>query len=176
MTLLLRVSNDPMKTADPVQRAIRSIDSDITITDVQPMNTVIGDSVAQPRLLTALLATFGVLAVLLGAIGIYGVMTYAVGQRRQEMGIRAALGARPADLLRLVLCEGARTALVGTSVGVLGALALSRTLETQLYEVKPLDPASYLAVALLVMLVALLASHHPRAARESRSQNAVLRD
>ena len=161
MTMLLRVSNDPMKTADPAQRAIRSIDNDITITDVQPMNRVIGDSVAQPRLLTALLSAFGALAVLLGAIGIYGVMAYAVGQRRQEMGIRAALGARPADLLRLVLGEGARTALVGTGVGVLGALVLSRTLETQLYEVKPLDPASYLAVAMLVMLVALLATLIP---------------
>jgi ABC-type antimicrobial peptide transport system permease subunit len=137
---------------------------------------VIGDSVAQPRLLTALLTLFGALALLLGAIGIYGVMAYAVGQRKQEMGIRAALGARPADLLRLVLGEGARTALLGTAVGILGALLLSGALASQLYQVEPLDPLSYGLVALLVLGVALLATLIPARRAGGVRQDALLRD
>jgi predicted lysophospholipase L1 biosynthesis ABC-type transport system permease subunit len=176
MALLVRVTAEPMRYSEAVQRAIWQLEPDVVISDVQPMDDVIGDAVAQPRLLTALLTLFGGLAVLLGAIGIYGVMAYAVGQRKQEMGIRAALGARPSDLLRMVLGEGVRTALVGTVLGVLGALLLSGALEAQLYQVQSLDPLSYGLVALLVLLIALLASLVPARRAGSVRQNVLLRE
>jgi predicted permease len=176
MALLVRVTDEPMRFSESVQRAIRELEPDVVISDVRPMNEVIGDAVAQPRLLTALLTLFGGLAVLLGAIGIYGVMAYAVGQRKQEMGIRAALGARPSDLLRMVLGEGVRTALAGTVLGVLGALLLSGALEAQLYQVQSLDPLSYGLVALLVLLIALLASLVPARRAGSVRQDALLRE
>ena len=153
-----------------MQRAIWSIDSDIAIADVQPLGRVVGNSVAQPRLLTALLTGFAVLAIILGAVGLFGVIAYMVDRRQQEFGIRSALGARPIDLMQLVLGEGTRTVAVGALIGVIGAVFLTGVLRTQLYEVKPLQPIVFAGIAVLVMLTALLALISParRAARASQ--------
>jgi predicted permease len=170
MQLMLRTSGDPKKVAPAVQRAIWSIDSDIAIADVQPFGRVVGNSVAQPRLLTALLTGFALLAIILGAVGLFGVIAYMVDRRQQEFGIRSALGARPIDLMQLVLGEGTRTVAAGAVAGVIGAVFLTGVLRTQLYEVQPLQPLVFAGIAVLVMLTALLALIAParRAARANQ--------
>ena len=131
------------------------------------MRDAIGDAVAAPRVLTLLVGLFGVVALLLAAIGVYGVVAYVVGQRTNEIGIRIALGARSGDIVRWTLRTGLAPALVGLVVGGVAALALSRLLGAQLYDVSPTDPVVFGAVAGVLVLVALLASGVParRAAR-----------
>jgi len=112
-------------------------------------------------LLVILLGSFALVALLLALIGIYGVIAYSVAQRTQEMGIRRALGAQPSDILRLVVGQGFRLALVGVALGIAGAIGLTRLMTTLLFHVSATDPATFVAVALLFMLVALAASYIP---------------
>jgi putative ABC transport system permease protein len=117
--------------------------------------------VARERFSTLLLALFAGAALLLAAVGLYGVMAYLVAQRTPEVGIRIALGGRPVDVLRLVVRQGVGIAAAGLAAGLLGALALSRPLARLLYEVPPTDPPTYAGIALLLLLVALAASYVP---------------
>ena len=117
--------------------------------------SAIGDAVAAPRVLTLLVGAFGVVALLLAAIGVYGVVAYVVGQRTNEIGIRIALGARSADIVQWTLKTGLTPALVGLAAGTAGALALSRLLGAQLYEVSPRDPVVFAGVAVILIIVAL---------------------
>lgn len=167
MVLLARTAGDPIALAPAIQRAIWSIDRDVAISDVETLSRVIGNSVAQPRLLTTLLTVFGSLAVLLGVVGLFGVIGYSVDRRRQEFGIRAALGAQPTELMRMVLTDSALTVSIGAATGLLGAWLLSGFIAGQLYEVRPLDPTTLAAVTLGIMIIALLATLSParRAAR-----------
>jgi putative ABC transport system permease protein len=123
--------------------------------------TSISISVAQPRFYTLLLATFAVVALLLATVGLYGVMSYAITQRTHEIGIRMALGANPRDLLRLTINQGMRLALIGISIGLGGALALTRLMKPLLVGVSATDPLTFTVLALLLTFVALLAGWIP---------------
>ena len=125
------------------------------------METVLRASIAQPRFRTLLLTLFGGLAVVLAAIGIYGVISYNVTQRTHEFGIRMALGAQAGDVLRLVLRHGMRMALTGIGCGVVGAMALTRVISGLLFGVKATDPGTFIAVAILLAVIAFFASFVP---------------
>jgi putative ABC transport system permease protein len=144
-----------------LREQIRAIDAAMPIADVLPMEEVIASSMAQPRFRTTLLSLFGAAALLLAAIGIYGVLAYTVAQQTREIGIRMALGAHPARVLRLVLGRGLRLAGAGTAIGVLAALLLTQLLSSLLFDVSATDPLTFAAVAALLLGVALLACYVP---------------
>ena len=166
-TVVARTNGDPATMVKSVREAIRTVEPDQPITEIGTMRDAIGDSVAAPRVLTMLVGMFGAVALLLAAIGVYGVVAYVVGQRTNEIGIRIALGAKSADIVRWTLQTGLRPAMVGLVVGGVGARLLSRLLGAQLYDVRPTDPVVYGGVAIVLVVVAVLASGVParRAAR-----------
>jgi ABC-type antimicrobial peptide transport system permease subunit len=125
------------------------------------MNQVVAESTARNRFNMLLLSIFGAVAVLLAAIGVYGVMAYAVQHRVHEIGVRVALGARPQDVRRMVLCEGARLAILGVFFGIVGALVLTPILNTLLYGVKPSDPTVFLIASGVLSVSSLLATYIP---------------
>jgi putative ABC transport system permease protein len=125
------------------------------------MEQVVEDSTAQPRFYLLLLATFAAVALVLAAVGIYGVMSYSVSRRIHEIGIRMALGAERRDVLRLIVRQGMLLALVGAAAGLLGALGLTRLMASLLYGVQPNDPATFLTVTIVLCLVALAANYIP---------------
>lgn len=157
LTLVVRTSGDPASVANAVQSAVASLDRDLPVADVLTMQQVVDRALWQPRFSTTLLSAFAALALLLAAVGIYGVMSYDVGRRTPEIGIRMALGARPADVLMSVMTQGAKLTLAGTAVGVGGALVLTRYLRTMLYGVSPSDPLSLAGAAVVLGAVAMLA-------------------
>lgn len=167
MTLVVRAAADPTNLATALQAQASAVDKDITLSGVRTMDDILDASVSQPRFSSQLIGGFAALALLLAAIGLYGVVAYSVGQRTNEIGIRMALGATREDVIRLVLRYGAGLALVGTALGFIASLAATRILASMLFEVSPNDPQTFVAVALLLMAVVLGASYIParRAAR-----------
>jgi putative ABC transport system permease protein len=167
MTLTVRTASDALALAPSVERAIRTLDKDQPVSDVRTMSQWVAKSLAQARFSSTLLAIFAALAMLLAAIGIYGVMSYTVGQRTSEIGIRLALGAEARDILTMIVGSAMRLTALGLAVGVVLALALTRTLTTLLYETAGTDPLTFGAVVITLGAVALLASYLParRAAR-----------
>ena len=159
--IIARTAVSPATMIPVIKRIIRSVDPDAPITHIETVDQIIAESSAQPRFQTVLLGSFGVLGLLLAMIGIYGVISYSVVQRTHEIGVRMALGAVRGDVLRMVLGEGLLLALTGIAIGVAGALALTRFLRSLLFEIKPTDPATFIAVAILLALVALLACYIP---------------
>jgi ABC-type antimicrobial peptide transport system permease subunit len=125
------------------------------------MDQLLGNSLAARRLTLALMGSFAGLALLLAAIGVYGVISYTVRRRTHEIGVRMALGAQRRDVLKLVLAQGARLALLGVAIGLGGALALTRWMETLLFEVRPTDPLTFTVTAAVLALVALIACYLP---------------
>ena len=144
-----------------IQRGVNAIDKDLPITDVASMSDAIEGTVAQPRFQTFLLGMFGSLALILAAVGIYGVISYSVVQRTHEIGIRISLGAQRKDVLHLVLGEGLKLALVGAATGLAAALGLTRLMAKLLYGVSATDPFTFAAVAVVLMFVALIACYIP---------------
>jgi predicted permease len=171
-TFVVRTAGDPAALAPTIERAVWSLDPNLPIAEVQTMDQVVSRAVWRPRFSASLLGGFAALALALAAIGIYGVISYNVNQRAQEIGIRMALGARPSDVLRRVLSEGARLAAAGSAIGIAGALLLTRYLETQLYQVKAGDPAVMTLSAAALATIALIASWLP-ARRATRVDPAV---
>ena len=167
MQLVVRTQSQPTRLVSAVTAAIHSIDSDQPVTDIMTMDNLVGNSLSQRRFSMLLLAAFAVLALLLAAVGIYSVLAFAVRRRVREIGIRVALGAEVKDILRLVITEGMKPALIGLLLGVAGALALGRVLASFIYGIAAYDPLTFAAVAILLVVVALLASIIPayRAAR-----------
>jgi putative ABC transport system permease protein len=164
MYLVVRTSSNlknPATLASAVQNAVWSLDKDLPVAHVRTMEQLLSESVAQPRFHTVLLEIFALVALTLAAVGIYGVLAYSVSQRRNEIGIRMALGARPGDVLWLVVGQGVLLTLIGVAIGVTGALALTRFLSTLLYEVRATDPVTFVLVTLLLAFVALLACYIP---------------
>ena len=162
LTLVVRAAaGDPAALAGGVRAAVREVNREQPVYNVRTMEQLLSESVARRRFHMTLLATFAGLALLLAAVGIYGVMSYTVTQRTHEIGIRLALGAQKRDVLRLVVGHGLRLALTGVGLGLLGAFALTRLLASLLYGVGAADAAVYGAVALLLTLVALLACYLP---------------
>jgi putative ABC transport system permease protein len=167
LTLVVRGDGDPLLLARSVQTATRRLDPDLAFTHVQTMEQVLSNSVGQPRLQLALLLVFGGIAGLLTIVGVYGVVAYSAAQRTREIAIRVALGARPREVRRLVLREGAIMAAAGVSIGLVGALGLTRVMRSLLFETTPSDPVTITIAAVVMLLLALAATLIP-ANRASR--------
>jgi putative ABC transport system permease protein len=161
MVLVVRTIGEPAALAGVVRDAARSVDRDVPISRIRPMDDVLAGSLAQPQVYTALLAAFAVLALTLSAVGLYGVVSYGVAQRTREIGIRMALGAAREDVVRMVLRHGAGYALAGIVIGLGGGSAFMRLLTQLIPSAKPEDLTTLPAVALLLMAVALMASYLP---------------
>ncbi len=161
MTLAVRTTLDPTSVTGAIREQVFAIDKDLPLYNIATMEQLVSNSVAQPRPNLSLLAAFAVLALVLSAVGVYGVMAYAVTQRSREIGIRMALGAMPRDVLKQVLAEGGRLALVGLSLGIVAALALTRLMASLLFAVEPNDPLTLGVAAGLLAFVALAACYLP---------------
>jgi putative ABC transport system permease protein len=159
--LAVRSNGDPALLAASVRSEVLGLDKDLPVSDVRTLDDVSGAANSAARFTLLLVSLFGGLALLLAAVGIYGVMSYAVGQRTKEFGIRIAFGARGADVLRLVMTGGLYLALSGIGLGLLGALALTRLIATLLFGVTPTDTLTFAAVSLGLLLVALVACYLP---------------
>jgi putative ABC transport system permease protein len=167
ITIVARTSNDPEQLAGVVQREVSAIDKDTPVYEVKTMNERLMDSVTPQRLAAYLAPVFAGVALLLAVLGIYGVMSYSVGQRTQEIGVRMALGARAGDVLKQFVWQGLKLAFAGAALGMLGALALTRLLSNLLFEVSASDPLTFASGPPLLVSVALLACYIP-ARRASR--------
>jgi putative ABC transport system permease protein len=167
INLAVRTTADPKGIVGAVKREIQSLDPNQPMYQVQTMEELISESVGARRFALRMLELFGALALMLAAVGIYGVLSYLTTARTHEIGLRIALGARAGDVLRLVIGQGMRLALIGASAGLLAAFALTRLMSNLLYGVSATDPVTFAGVALLLMAVALLACYLParRAAR-----------
>jgi putative ABC transport system permease protein len=161
MTLVIRTSNNLAGIVSAASNAVHEVDAEIPIRDVLTMNDVMANSISQQRFNMLLLGAFGVLALILAAMGIYSVLSYSVKRRVQEIGIRLALGARLADVLRMVVFEGMKPVLVGVILGIAGAFALGRILASLIYAVKPTDPLTFFSAAVLLALISLFACMIP---------------
>jgi putative ABC transport system permease protein len=159
--LALLTAGDPMSVSQTVRAVVAGIDRGTPLTKTRSLDRIALDSMSQPRLQASLMAVFAGAALLLAALGIYGVLSYAVAQSTHELGIRMALGARAADVLKLVLGQGLLLTGAGLAAGFAGALALTRLLESMLFHVKPADPLTFAAVALLLAVVAVAAALVP---------------
>ena len=167
LTLVVRHSGDAAALVSAVRSAIRDLDRDVPLTDVASMSTRLTRSMADRRYPMLLLSGFAVLAVLLAAVGLYGLLSYAVSRRSQEIGVRMALGAGRGAVLGMVMKNGVRLTLVGVALGAAGGVLAARALGRLLYGIGPTDPVTFVAVAVLLVAVALLASYVP-AARATR--------
>jgi putative ABC transport system permease protein len=161
MTLVLRTEGDPATFVPVVRREVNSIDADLALADIKTMEQLMDKSLGQSRYRGVLLGIFALVALILAAVGIYGVIAYAVSQRTHEIGIRIALGARRQDIFRMVVGHGLTLSLIGVGVGLAASLALTRYLSSLLYGVSSTDPLTFMSVVLLLVCVALLACSLP---------------
>jgi putative ABC transport system permease protein len=175
ITLLVRSSRPPASMEKPVIAAIHALDKDQAVTAVQPMSQYIAESLARRRFHTVLLGAFGALALLLASVGIYGVVSFGVAQRRREIGIRTALGANPRDVLRLVFRQALRLAAIGLAIGAVAAVGLTRFLSSLLFGVGPTDPVTFGSVGMLVLGVVAVACARPARRALAVDPAAVLR-
>ena len=176
MTLLVRVGGSPQSIQKAAVAAVHAVDADQSVSGIMPLTEYLTVSVASRRFTTLLLGFFGLLALLLASVGIYGVVAFGVAERRREIGIRTALGARPADVLALVVRGALQLAAVGMFAGALAALGLSRFLSSLLFGIGPSDPATFGGVAILLAAVVLAACVIPARSALSVDPNTVLRD
>jgi len=163
MTVVVRARPgvDVATTVATLRAALRSIDAALPLYNVQTMESIVEQSTAQPRLNIALLGVFASAALLLATLGIYGVVSYSVAQRRQEIGVRMTLGAQRSDIVRLVLGEGSALAIIGVGIGVVAALFATRLVRSMLFEIGAADPMTFIVVAVVLLIVALAASLVP---------------
>jgi putative ABC transport system permease protein len=168
----VRTGVEPESLASAIRAAVWSVDKDVPVNDLKSMERLIAETTSEPRFYLILLSVFAAVALVLSAVGVYGVMSYAVAQRRHEIGIRMALGARTTDVLKLIVGQGMALALAGVAFGLAGAFALTRTLTNLLFTVEPTDPAVFAAIALTIIGAALLASLIP--ARRAVKVNPVV--
>ena len=161
MTLVVRATTNPSSLAEELRKVVSSLDPNVPVSEMQSLGTVVSRSMAAPRSTISLFAVFALLALVLGSVGIYGVISYSVTQRRPEIGIRLALGAQRGDVIRLVMRQATQVTLAGVGIGMAGALGLTRFLSSFLYGVKPTDPPTFIFVSFILTSVALLASYIP---------------
>jgi putative ABC transport system permease protein len=161
MTLAVRTAQDPTSVTNAIRERVFALDKDLPLYHIATMEELVSTSVAQPRLNLSLLVAFAALALVLAAVGVYGVMAYAVTQRTQEFGIRIAMGASTGDVLQQVFVEGGRLAALGLALGIVAALGLTRLMASLLFEVKPSDPVVLGVAAGVLALVALVACYIP---------------
>jgi predicted permease len=161
MTILVRTRNDPATLVSALRNAVQTIDPTQPVTNIRTLDQIISDSIAQSRLNMLLMGLFGGLALILAAVGIYGLLSYAVTERTREIGTRMALGAQVPDVTKLVLKQGMTLALIGEVIGLVGAFALTRVIRGLLFGVAPTDATTFIAVAAVLTSVALLACYFP---------------
>jgi putative ABC transport system permease protein len=161
MNLIIRGTQDPTRMASGIRSEVHALDAALPVSNIKTISQMLFERASPKRLMTYILAVFALCALLLASVGIYGVMSYAVSQRTQEIGIRMALGARTADVLKLVVSNGMKLTLIGVVVGLAGAFALTRFLENLLFHVTPTDRVTFIVVATSLIVVALLASYVP---------------
>jgi putative ABC transport system permease protein len=159
--MTVRGSSDPLRLVSAIRDNVRAVDQDQPVFRIATMDQILADSMARQRFSMILLAVFAAGALLLAAVGIYGVMSYVVAGRTREIGLRIALGADPRRVLRLVLGEGLTLAVIGSGIGAVAAFLATRLLTSLLYGVSSSDPLTFVAVAVLLAAVALLACYVP---------------
>jgi putative ABC transport system permease protein len=172
MVFVMRTPGDPLALADGARRVIRDLDPAQPMADVVPMERIIGETYARQRFSATLLSGFSLVALLLAAAGIYGVLAYSVTERTREIGVRMALGADSRKVVAMILASGARVVAAGCVAGLIAAVMLTRALKSMLYGVDPLDPATFLSVPAVIAMAALIAAWLParRASRIAPSQ------
>jgi len=161
LSFVIRATGEPASLISAVRRVVAEVEPNQALHNVMMMEQRLANTTTSRRLNTALLGSFAGVALLLAVVGIYGVMSYAVTQRRREIGVRMALGAQRGDVSRLVIGEGMKLALIGALLGLGGALALTRLLKTLLFGVSATDPLTFIVIAALLIMVALLACWIP---------------
>ena len=161
MTLAIRTVADDVQMATRLRNSVAALNQEVPVSEVKTMNEIVSEAISTPASTTSLFVAFAALALVLGTIGIYGVLAFLVSKRTREMGIRVALGAQRQDVLWLVMKEGAKLAVAGITLGLAGAIGVTRLLASELYGVRPLDPLTYLGVAGLMAVVTLLACFVP---------------
>jgi putative ABC transport system permease protein len=157
----MRTAGDPTLQTSALRSALAEIDPNQPLVKVRTMEENMATTVAQPRFRTWLIGILAMLALVLAAVGVYGVMSYTVTQRTSEIGVRVALGAQPQDVFRIIVGEGLRLALFGVAVGLAAALALTRLLQSFLFGISAYDPVTFIAVSLVLTLIAVAASYFP---------------
>jgi len=161
LTLVVRTTQDPAALGESIRREVRAVDPNEPVFSVRTMDAVVAAAFAERRFTMVLLALFAATALVLSAIGIYGITSYAVAQRTREIGIRMALGAQLGDVLKLVLSHGVKLTIIGVVIGLLGAYLVTRAITSVLYGVSATDPLTFGSVSLLLAFVALLACYVP---------------
>jgi putative ABC transport system permease protein len=161
MDVVVRTDGPPDALLPAIRQSVHELDPELALANVRTMDEWLSNSAAQPRLNTVLLSVFAFVALLIASIGIYGVLAYSVSQRTAELGLRMALGATPQGVLRLIVVEGMKVALVGIAVGVLGGVAVGRAVSSLVFGVAVRDPATFTGVALMLATVALAACAIP---------------
>jgi putative ABC transport system permease protein len=161
MAMVVRTAGPPLSVAAAIEREVHQLDPDQPVADVRTMESVTDRALAGARFNSAVLAVFGTIAFMLAAVGIYGLIAYDVTQRINEVGIRMALGAQPADVLKLVVGQGARMAAIGILAGLAAAFGLTRLMASMLYQVKATDAWTFVSTSLLLGAVALFATYLP---------------
>jgi putative ABC transport system permease protein len=160
-TLVVRTKNEPSAIAPAMGKVLHAMDSDSPLYDVRSMEDYLALDLGRERFQATLLGLFAAIALLLTAVGLYGVMAQSVAQRTQEIGIRMAMGATRENVRAMILRRGTLLSLSGTAIGIVGALAFARLIESLLYEIPPRDPMTYVSVCVILGLVALVASYVP---------------
>jgi ABC-type antimicrobial peptide transport system permease subunit len=168
MTLTVRAAVEPLTLVSAIRSAIAELDPDLPMSDVRSMQRVLGESVSRTSFTASVLTIAALVALFLGAVGIYAVLSYIVSQRTPEIGIRSALGATPGNVRRMILSQGLWLSGVGVLLGLVAAVALGGMLASQLYGVSPVDPVTIAAAVAIFVAVAMLACLLP-AARASRT-------
>ncbi|HEX8921724.1 MAG TPA: ABC transporter permease, partial [Pyrinomonadaceae bacterium] len=161
MFFAIRTTGDPTALVPAVRQAVREVDNNLPITEFKTQTALASETISPDRIFANLLSFFGILALSLAAIGLYGVLAYSVTQRTREIGIRLALGAQMSDVLRLVIWQGLKLVLIGLALGALAAFSLTRVIASQLYGVRATDPMTFIVVSTLLMIIALLACWIP---------------
>jgi putative ABC transport system permease protein len=161
MTYVVRTTSDPGRLAPAAVRVVREIDPLLPVSAVRPLDAVFAESIARPRLIAAAMSVFAAAALLLAALGVYGIVAYSVSQRTREFGIRVALGARPAQIVGMVVGQNLRVVALGIAVGLLCAVPATRVLRGLLFQVGPNDPATFIAIGVTLTLVAVVAAYLP---------------
>ena len=161
MAIAIRTASDDSQIAAQLRETVAALNHEVPVSEVRTMGAVVSEAVSAPASTTSLFVAFAAVALLLGVIGVYGVLSFLVAQRTREIGLRMALGAQRRDVLYLIMKEGAKFSLAGVAVGLIGALLVTRLMSSELYGISPLDPITYVGVAVVMAAVTLLACYIP---------------
>jgi putative ABC transport system permease protein len=176
MTVVIHTSDNPVPLLSAIRNRVKTLDPNLPVYQIKTMEQILSGSIAQPRFNMLLLILFAATALALAAIGIYGVLSYSVTQRRKEIGIRMALGARPKNVLFMILRQTMMISVLGMLTGIMASLLLSRFLRSLLFRIQPVDPALYVCTAALAIVVAFLASSIPAKRAAALDPLRILRD